>query len=130
MNISEISKNFSLNSLPIATKTLSRWNRGLSRWLSGKKKKKKKIHLPHRRCGFDPWVRKIPWRRKWQPTPVFLPENSTQYSVITYNGKESDKAYIYVCINESLCCTPETNMILWIEEPGGLQSTGLQKSWT
>ena len=22
---------------------------------------------------FDPWVRKIPWRRKWQPTPVFLP---------------------------------------------------------
>ena len=25
-----------------------------------------------RRCGFDPWVRKIPWRRKWQPTLVFL----------------------------------------------------------
>ena len=22
---------------------------------------------------FDPWVGKIPWRRKWQPTPVFLP---------------------------------------------------------
>ena len=27
----------------------------------------------HKRCGFDPWVRKIPWRRKWQPIPVFLP---------------------------------------------------------
>ena len=26
----------------------------------------------HKRCGFDPWVRKIPWRRKWKPTPVFL----------------------------------------------------------
>ena len=25
-----------------------------------------------RRCGFDPWVGKIPWRRAWQPTPVFL----------------------------------------------------------
>ena len=25
------------------------------------------------RPGFNPWVRKIPWRRKWQPTPVFLP---------------------------------------------------------
>ena len=25
---------------------------------------------------FDPWVRKIPWRRKWQPTPVFLPGKS------------------------------------------------------
>ena len=22
---------------------------------------------------FDPWVGKMPWRRKWQPTPVFLP---------------------------------------------------------
>ena len=29
-----------------------------------------------RRLGFDPWVRKIPWRRKWQPTPVFLPGES------------------------------------------------------
>ena len=28
------------------------------------------------RCGFDPWVRKIPQRRKWQPTPVFLPRKS------------------------------------------------------
>ena len=27
----------------------------------------------HRRCGFDPWVRKIAWSRKWQLTPVFLP---------------------------------------------------------
>ena len=26
-----------------------------------------------RRCRFDPWVGKIPWSRKWQPTPVFLP---------------------------------------------------------
>ena len=26
----------------------------------------------HRRQGFHPWVRKIPWRRKWQPTPVIL----------------------------------------------------------
>ena len=26
--------------------------------------------------GFDPWVWKIPWRRKWQPTPVLLPVNS------------------------------------------------------
>ena len=25
---------------------------------------------------FDPWVRKIPWRREWQPTPVFLPGKS------------------------------------------------------
>ena len=29
-----------------------------------------------RRCGFDPWVKKIPWRREWQPTPIFLPGRS------------------------------------------------------
>ena len=28
------------------------------------------------RHGFDPWVGKIPWRRAWQPTPVFLPGES------------------------------------------------------
>ena len=27
-------------------------------------------------CGFDPWIGKIPWGRKWQPTPVFLPGKS------------------------------------------------------
>ena len=26
--------------------------------------------------GFDPWVGKIPWRRAWQPTPIFLPGKS------------------------------------------------------
>ena len=29
-----------------------------------------------KRLGSDPWVRKKPWRRKWQPTPVFLPGES------------------------------------------------------
>ena len=27
----------------------------------------------HTRCGFDSWDGKIPWRRKWQPTPQLLP---------------------------------------------------------
>ena len=26
-----------------------------------------------KRCEFNPWVRKIPWRRAWQPTPIFFP---------------------------------------------------------
>ena len=30
----------------------------------------------HKRCGFNPWVGKIPWRTKWQPTPVCLPGES------------------------------------------------------
>ena len=36
-------------------------------------KKKKYSACQCKRCGFDPWVRNIPWSRKWQPTPVFLP---------------------------------------------------------
>ena len=32
--------------------------------------------LAMQRPGFDPWVGKIPWRRKWQPTLVFLPGKS------------------------------------------------------
>ena len=30
----------------------------------------------HKRCRFDPWVEKIPWRRAWQPTSVFFPGES------------------------------------------------------
>ena len=29
-----------------------------------------------KRHGFDPWVGKIPYRKAWQPTPVFLPGES------------------------------------------------------
>ena len=47
---------------------------GLPRWLSGKETTCR--YTRYKRHGFDPWVEKIPWRRKWQPTPVFLPENS------------------------------------------------------
>ena len=35
----------------------------------------KRTHLQcmrQMRCGFDPWVGKTPWRKKWQSTPVFL----------------------------------------------------------
>ena len=41
------------------------------RWLSGKESA-----CQCRRHRFNPWVGKIPWRRKWQPTPVFLPGES------------------------------------------------------
>ena len=35
--------------------------------------RRESICLQCGRPGFDPWVGKIPWRRKWQPTPVLLP---------------------------------------------------------
>ena len=44
---------------------------GLPWWLSGK------VSVcqcrSHIRRELNPWVGKIPWRRKWEPTPVFLP---------------------------------------------------------
>ena len=48
-----------------------------------------------RRREFNPWIRKIPWRRKWKPTPVFLPgEPHEQRSLVGYSfwvlHKESD----------------------------------------
>ena len=48
-----------------------------------------------RKCSFDPWVRKIPWRRKWQPTLVFLPgkshrqRNLAGYSSWGYKGSDT-----------------------------------------
>ena len=55
-----------------------------------------RICLQRRRCGFNPWVRKIPWRREWLPTQVFLPGKShTQRSLEGYSPwgcKESDTA--------------------------------------
>ena len=43
-----------------------------------------RIHLPMQEMGCDPWVEKIPWRRKCQPTPVFLPRESHGQSLARY----------------------------------------------
>ena len=52
--------------VPISPQALS----GLPWWLSGKESACQCM-----RHGFHSWVGKTPWRRAWQPTPVFLPEN-------------------------------------------------------
>ena len=55
--------------------------------------------------AFDPRIRKIPWRRVWQPTPVFLPgESHGQRSLEgcgSYGHKESDmtEATEHTCTN-------------------------------
>ena len=53
----------------------------LSWWLSGKQ-----FTYQYRRCRFDPWGGKSPWKRKWQPNPVFFPGTSQgQRSLVFYN---------------------------------------------
>ena len=46
----------------------------------------------YKRLRFGPWVRKIPWSRKWQPSPVFLPREShgPRRWASPWGGKESD----------------------------------------
>ena len=65
---------------------------GFPMWLSGKESA-----CQCRRCEFSPWVRKMPWRREWQPTPVFLPgESHEQRSLAGYSPgghKELDTTY-------------------------------------
>ena len=53
------------------------------------------------RREFNPWVRKIPWRRKWQPTPVFLHEKSHgQRSLVGYSpwGRKELDTTVHTCM--------------------------------
>ena len=60
------------------------WVEELPWWLSSKESTCQCRR--HRRCRFNLWVGKIPWRRKWQPTPVFLPgESHGQRSLADYS---------------------------------------------
>jgi len=63
-------------------------------WLSGKESA-----CQCRRCGFHPWVGKIPWRREWQPTPIMLPEKSHGAWQVTVHGclKELDMTHRRKC---------------------------------
>ena len=49
---------------------------GLPRWHSGEESACQCQR--HKKYGFDPWIGKIPWSRKWQLTPVFLPRKWTE----------------------------------------------------
>ena len=102
------------------------------------------VKNPPRRHRFDPWVGKIPWRRKWQPAPVFLPRKCHgQRSLVDYSPwghKGSD-------MTERLNSQPwrvrspglEEGMathssilarsIPWTEEPGVPQSMGSPRVW-
>ena len=71
------------NMIQIAHKIQTKCLCGLLRWLSGKEST---YHC--RRHRFDTWFRKILWRRKWQPIPVFLSGKSHgQKSLVGYRRK-------------------------------------------
>ena len=65
---------------------------------------------------YDPWVGKIPWRRKWQPIPVFLPGKSHgQRSLVGYSPwgqKESDTTKHIL----ALCTGMVKNSLWWLRK--------------
>ena len=110
--------------------------------------------LQCRRHGFDLWVRKISWKRKWQPTPVFLSGNPMARGAWRLQSMGSQKSWTGASlVAQRLKCLPamwETRVrslgwedplekemathssilawrIPWREGPGRLQSTGSQR---
>ena len=108
--------------------------------------------------GFDPWVRKIPWSKAWQPTVVFLPrESHGQRSLVGYypwGHTESDMTemtyhtymctclymcvcvyiyiYIYVWVCVCVCVRACAHMCVckcWFEEKEGWETKPVCSQW-
>ena len=96
-----------------------------------------------KRYGFNPWVGKSPWRRTWQPTPVFLPGECHGHFLVAQTVKRlstmretwvpslgrEDPLEKEMAIHSSTIAWK----IPWTEEPGRLQSMGSQRvghDWT
>ena len=66
----------------------------------------------HRRYGFNSWNQKIPWSRKWQPTPVSLPQNpldrGVQWAIVhrVTNSRTGLSTQVQADDNIQPCCTP------------------------
>ena len=99
-----------------------------------------------KRCGFELWVGKIPWTRKWQPIPVLLPGKfHGQSSLVGYSPwvtKLDMIEYTHththtqsVCVHTHVLLEKEMAThssilawrISWTEELGRLQSTRSQR---
>ena len=67
------------------------WNDSMhTRWLSSKD-----FSCQCRSCGLSPWVRKIPWRRKWQPARVLLLGESPGQRSLGCYGPWGHKSVVY-----------------------------------
>ena len=86
---------------------------GVSWWLSEDSALQRRRHKRHE---LDPWVRKIPWRRKWQPTLVFFPgKPHGQRSLVGYSpwshkkirynlATKQQQNNIYLRVNQFFFC--------------------------
>ena len=97
---------------------------GFPWWLSGKEST-----CQCKRHRFNPWVGKIPWRRKWLPTPVFLASPVAQ---LVKNPPTMQETWVQSLgredpLEEDMATSSSILAwrIPWTGEPGGLQSMGL-----
>ena len=109
------------------------YSSGLPWWLRGQS-----VCIQCGRPGFDPWVGKIPWRRKWQSTPVFLPgESHGRRSLVGYSPwgrKESDTTeqlhlHLHLVLKQPVFDPPSSPLCLHSIHPPGL-SEGFVSSLT
>ena len=91
----------------------------------------------YRKSGFNLWVRKLPWRRKWQPTPVFLLEKSyRQRSLVGYSPWDCQEldtperqsthcVYVWAPSILFCCCSFEitlSNAFFFFKQPGNMKT--------
>ena len=84
------------------------------------------------RCEFDPWVGKIPWRRAWQPTPVFLPgESHGQRSLVGYSpwGHRESDDWVHACTHTSAKCLRQRRRSHTAVHDTRSESTVLSGAW-
>ena len=94
--------------------------RGLPRWHRGKEPACQCRR--HKRCEFDPWMAKIPWRRQWLPTQVFLSEEFYGQRILAgyspWGGKELD-------LTECACVRAHTHTLLELLDRKAVMSSCL-----
>ena len=96
---------FFFSPLPLCT--------GLPWWLSGKESACQCRR--HRRLGFYPWVGKIPWRRKWQLPPAFLPGKSQgQRNLVGHSPWACKSVRCHRARTNALCIKTSLNIIYYI----------------
>ena len=95
----------------------------MDQWLG----KKKNTTCQCRRCGFDSWIRKIPWRRKWKPTPVFLTGKSERQRSLVGCSPWGPKK---VGHNLAIKTTTKFNSTTKIFQKSSLFSTVFNSLWT
>ena len=88
---------------------------GLPWWLTGKE-----FICQCRRRRFNSWVRKVFWRRKWQPTPVFLPGKSHgQRSLGGLQSMELQKIWTLLSTSQQLLKSLPSKAVVGVLQRGG-----------